>query len=82
MDCDVGDVRRADLATVGALARAELNARRTGRRLRVVNASAELLELIAFVGLEGVLLGPERQPEQRKQAVGVEERVEPDDPSV
>jgi anti-anti-sigma regulatory factor len=70
-----------DLAIVDALARAVLNARRAGARVRVVNASPELRELIAFAGLEDVLLGRDgRQAEERKQPLGVEERREPDDP--
>ena len=80
MDCDVSHVRRADLATVNALARATLNARRQGTRIRFVNASPALQELIAFVGLEAVLLGRlEGEAEEREEPVGVEERVEPDD---
>ena len=79
MDCDVSHVRRADLATVGALARAHLNARRLGSRLRIVNGSPELGELIVFAGLDRVLLRLERQSKEREEAVGVKERVEPDD---
>jgi anti-anti-sigma regulatory factor len=80
VDCDVGHVCRADIGTVGALARACVNARRVGERLRVVNASAELAEAIVLAGLESVLLGAGRQAEEREQTVGVEESVEPDDP--
>ena len=70
-----------DLATVDALARAALNARRAGMRLRVVNAPPELRELIAFAGLEEVLLGRDgRQAEEGEQPLRVEERREPDDP--
>jgi ABC-type transporter Mla MlaB component len=80
VDCDVGHLARADLSTVGALLRATLNAQRQGERLRVVNASWELQELIAFSGLGYVLLGRcERQPEEREEALGVEERGEADD---
>ena len=80
MDCDVSHVRRADLATVDALARASLNARRFGARVRFTDASPALQELIAFVGLDDVLVGrPERQAEQREESVCVQERVEPDD---
>lgn len=83
VDCDVRHVPCADLATVGALARASVNARGQGERLCVVNASPELQELIAFAGLEQVLLGRrERQPEEREQPLGVEERREADDPPV
>jgi anti-anti-sigma regulatory factor len=83
VDCDVSHVRRAELASVEAMARAYVNALRLGSRIRFVNASPALEELIALVGLDGVLLGClERQPEQREETLGVEERVEPDDPSV
>jgi anti-anti-sigma regulatory factor len=83
VDCDVCHVRCADLATVGTLARASLNARRHGERLCVVHPSQELRELIAFAGLDDVLLGRgRRQPEEREQALGVEERREADDPPV
>ena len=83
VDCDLRQSRRADLATVNALARAHLDARRAGTRLRFVNVPPELQELIAFVGLAEVLLGrSERQPEQREEPLGVEKRREPDDPPV
>ena len=82
VDCDVGHCR-ADLATANALARAHVHARRAGTRLRVVNSSPELSELLEFVGIGDVLLGRrERQAEEREQPLGVEERREPDDPAV
>jgi hypothetical protein len=52
--CDVR-AAEADAATVDALARAQLVAKRCGCRVRLRHASAELLELIAFMGLEEVL---------------------------
>ena len=80
VDCDVGHLQRADLATVGALARAHLNARRLGTTLCVVNASQNLREVIALAGLDGVLLGRNgRKPEEREEALRVEERSEADD---
>jgi anti-anti-sigma regulatory factor len=83
VDCDVGHVPCAGIATVGALARASLNARRRGERLRVVNAPQELQQLIELAGLDAVLLGRSRgEPEEREEAVGVEERREPHDPAV
>ena len=82
MECDVGD-RRADLATVAALARACVNSKRLGARLRVVNAAPELDELLSFVGLDELLLGRRRrQPEEREEALGVEERGVADDAAV
>jgi hypothetical protein len=82
VDCDVGHCC-ARLATANALARAHVHARRTGTDLRLVNVSQELAELLDLVGLGAVLLrGRERKPEQREEALGVEERREPGDPSV
>jgi hypothetical protein len=40
---------------VDALARLQLAARRTGCQVRLRNASTELLELVAFMGLRDVL---------------------------
>lgn len=81
MDWDVGHIRAADLATVNALARAHLDARRRGTRLRFINVSPALRELVAFTGLEEALLGRDgRQSEEREQPLGVEEGVEADDP--
>ena len=52
--CDVRGVE-PDAVTVDALARLQLAARRTGCRVRLRNASPELLELVAFMGLADVL---------------------------
>jgi ABC-type transporter Mla MlaB component len=80
VDCDVGHLQRADIATVDALARAHLNARRLGTSLCIVNASRDLRDLIALAGLTGVLLGRDgREAEEREEALGVEERGEADD---
>jgi hypothetical protein len=45
----------ADAVTVDALARLALALRRSGFRLRLLHASAELLELIEFMGLAKAL---------------------------
>jgi ABC-type transporter Mla MlaB component len=52
--CDVCGVR-PDAVTVDALARLQLAARRHGCQIRLRNASPELLELVAFMGLTDVL---------------------------
>jgi ABC-type transporter Mla MlaB component len=52
---DVGSVE-PDAVTVDALARLQLGARRTGCRVRLRHASAELSELVRFMGLSDVLL--------------------------
>ena len=52
--CDVGSVQ-PDAVTVDALARLQLAARRFGCQVRLRNASDELLELVAFMGLLDVL---------------------------
>ena len=56
--CDVSGVE-PDAVTVDALARLQLTAKRLGCRMRLRDASAELLELVAFMGLADVL------PEER-----------------
>ena len=79
--CDVGAMS-ADLATIEALARLRLSARRLGRTLRLRGASNELAQLVAFCGLadvlpcEPLLQGPLGQAEEREHARGVEERVD------
>jgi ABC-type transporter Mla MlaB component len=52
--CDVAGVR-SDAVTVDALARLALAARRHGCQVRLRHASDELRELLAFMGLDGVL---------------------------
>jgi ABC-type transporter Mla MlaB component len=52
--CDVRGVT-PDAVAVDALARLQLAARRRGCRVRLRNASAELVALVAFMGLEDVL---------------------------
>jgi anti-anti-sigma regulatory factor len=57
----------ADLATIDALARLQLAARRAGLELRLCSASPELVELIAFVGLDEMLrVEPDGQAEERE----------------
>ena len=81
--CDLAGVAGADLTAIEALARMQLTARRLGRGMCVRNASAALEDLMRLVGVAEVLLGRlRRQPEEGKQAVRVEERVEADDPPV
>jgi STAS domain len=79
--CDVGAVA-PDTGTVGALARLQLIAHRYGVDVRLRNASSELQELLAFVGLADVLrVEPVGQAEQWEQGDRVEEERELDDPA-
>ena len=79
--CDVG--RCPDAVTVDALARLQLGGAGARLELRLLDASAELIALIAFVGLDGVLrVEAGGQPEEREQRLGVEEERELDDPAV
>ena len=65
------------LATVEALARLQLAARRMGLDLRLNVVSRELRDLIQLAGLTQVLgVEPRGQPEEREQRVGVEEEGE------
>jgi ABC-type transporter Mla MlaB component len=52
--CDVSGID-PDAVTVDALARLQLAARRHGCQVRLRHASAELRELVAFMGLRDVL---------------------------
>ena len=85
--CDLSAVERPDVATVDALARLRVAARRLGCTLVLRNAGRELCELIDLVGLADILaieselgLEPERQTEQREEALGVEEERDAADP--
>jgi anti-anti-sigma regulatory factor len=53
--CDVAGVTRPDVATVEALARLSLTARRHGRRMVVTGAGPDLRRLIGLLGLTDVL---------------------------
>jgi ABC-type transporter Mla MlaB component len=53
--CDVDGVA-ADAVTVDALARLQLAARRHGCRVELRHASDELRDLVAFMGLQDVLV--------------------------
>ena len=80
--CDVRSLP-ADAAAVDLLARIQLAARRHGGELRLSGTSKALRELIAFCGLDALLPGElERQPEQREQALGVEEERQLDNPAL
>jgi ABC-type transporter Mla MlaB component len=53
--CDLSQLTDADCATVDALARLQLRARKLRRRLRLRHVSAELHDLLALTGLCDVL---------------------------
>ena len=74
--------RCADLATVDALARFALVARREGGRMQLRDVSAELRELLELLGLaEPLGLEPRGQAELGEE-LGVEEVVQAGDPPV
>jgi hypothetical protein len=54
VECDLRGVT-PDAITVEALARLQLIARRNGCTLRLLNASAELLDVVEFMGLGRIL---------------------------
>jgi hypothetical protein len=64
--CDAGSLA-PDAATVDALARLQLDARRLGHELRLTHPSSELVELLDLVGLSEVLrVQPGRQSKERE----------------
>jgi anti-anti-sigma factor len=86
--CDVGALGDIDAATLDALARLQLAAKRAGREFRLQGASDELQALLTLAGLRTVLplhhrstIQPQRQIEEGEEALGVEEGIEPDDPT-
>ncbi len=81
----------ANASSIEAIVRMQLAVRRRGREIRLHRVSPELEGLLSFVGLSGVVEtggagGTDsgrrggRQPEQREQPRGVQERVDRDDP--
>jgi ABC-type transporter Mla MlaB component len=87
--CDLAQLTDADMATVDALARLALRARRLGCSISLRDPSSELCELVAFAGLGDVLprapaSGVEvvGEPEQREEPLGVEEERDAADPPV
>jgi ABC-type transporter Mla MlaB component len=90
--CDLTDVVEADAVLVETLARLQLTAVRLGRTIQLYRASEPLTRLLVLTGLYQVIrersgphersgLEPGRQPEHWEETLGVEERVDPDDPS-
>jgi ABC-type transporter Mla MlaB component len=86
--CDVGAVVSPDAVTVDALARLQLVARRVGRRVLLLHAGRDLLDLIHLMGLANVVplcgdlsLEPSREAEQREEPSGVEKEGDPGDAS-
>jgi ABC-type transporter Mla MlaB component len=85
--CDVAGLSDADIATIDALARLQLTARRLGGTIRLRHAPVELRELLVMAGLAEVVPCSERLPveprgetEQREELRGVEEGADPADP--
>jgi ABC-type transporter Mla MlaB component len=84
--CDVSGLSNPDVATVDALARLQLAARRSGCQIRLRRPCARLRGLLVLAGLAEViplaaplLVQPQRQPEEREQPLGVEEEGDPGD---
>jgi hypothetical protein len=79
---------RPDLALVGALARLQLAALRLGCSIRLRDPCPELRDLLDLVGLAELVGGAAGLPlEARREAeggeqLGIEEVVQPGDPSV
>ena len=84
--CYVGAVPEPDAATIDALARMQLTARRHGGSMELRRACGELRDLLTLSGLTDVLPCDELRPETRGQAEerepsrGVEEERDPADP--
>jgi hypothetical protein len=86
--CRLSATTPPTLATLDLLARLALEARRSGARLEVLGAPAAVRRLVAAAGLRGAVScrpcegsGVEArwQPEEREEALGVEEERDPAD---
>ncbi len=84
--CDVGAVVRPDAVMIEALARLHLTALRLGCRIVLRDTSAELDDLLTFVGLcdaipsaAGSVVEPVGHPEEWEQVGGVEEEADAGD---
>ncbi|WP_343245935.1 STAS domain-containing protein [Streptomyces sp. SID5785] len=92
--CDVSAVTSTDLATLDALARMQLAARRAGGRIRLRDPSPRLALLLGITGFDGVLAAEGRagpgsgvqvlgDPEEREPPLAeVQETVESGDPAL
>jgi ABC-type transporter Mla MlaB component len=86
IECDMSALIGPDAATVDALARLQLTARRLGAEVWLSHASLELQELLGLMGLRDAVplcdrpaLEAREQTEQRKERLGVEEERDPGD---
>jgi len=78
---DCGRLSAPTATTIDQIARLQLAVRRRGGRLELKEACSELVDLIGFCGLEGVLrVESWRQAEEGEHPCGVEEERELDDP--
>lgn len=81
--CRLGAVAAPDLGTVDALCRLRVSVAHMGYVLRLIEATHQLDELLTWCGLdESSLVQGEREAEEREETIGVEEEVEPGDPTV
>jgi hypothetical protein len=78
--CDASALH-ADAASLDTLARMRLAAKRVGLELRIERLPDDLRSLLDFAGLaEALGLEPRREPEQREDALGVQEERHLGDP--
>jgi anti-anti-sigma regulatory factor len=70
IDCDVSALTHADELALEALARLQLAAQRMGTSIRLCNASAQLVDLLALFGLSDVLPVVEQSESSEPGAVG------------
>jgi hypothetical protein len=84
---DVSGLAEPDALTLEALVRLQLTAHRLGASIRLHNPCAELVDLLALLGLSDVLPvivesgEPDRLVEERKQVL-VDEEVDPGDATI
>ncbi|MDQ1535236.1 MAG: hypothetical protein QOF28_2997 [Actinomycetota bacterium] len=78
IDCDVSALTHADELALETLTRLQLAAQRLGTSIRLRNASAELVDLLALFGLSDVLPVVVERAESRASDDADDSGVEPD----
>jgi anti-anti-sigma regulatory factor len=80
--CDASEIASADEATLDALLRLQLLARRVGVSITLLNARPELVDLLTLAGLAEELGIETRRESEECEQVGIDEEVDPGDATV
>ena len=80
--CDASEIAGADEATLDALLRLQLLARRMGVSITLLNARPELVDLLTLAGVAEELGIEARREAEECEQVRIDEEVDPGDATV